>query len=293
MASENIVEISPSELDEFYATAIDLIESAGEMIRKAIDNREKAVEEKASATDLVTETDKAVEDHLVKGLKAKFPDHEFIGEETVAATGAIQQFTNKPTWIIDPIDGTMNFIHGNPMVSTSVALAINKRIELAFVNIPVYKQMYAARKGKGATLNGKPITATKCSAMNKAMVIFELWAGTGDKEVEEWQTSLAKRILPEVHAIRNLGSAAIDLAMVAAGQADLYFHAGIHAWDMAAGALLVKEAGGAVIDINGDEFDAMSRRVLVASTPKLAEEAVTFKLKCLDFDRDLEDKCTL
>ncbi len=152
------VSLSDEAVAEIFEFAVALVRKGGEVIREAIVKRDKAIDVKSSPVDLVTETDKAVEKLLFDGLRAKYPDHKFIGEEsTAAADGNIDSFENAPTWIIDPIDGTMNFVHSNPNVSISAAMTVNRRVELGIVYMPAYDQMYTARRGHGAQLNGKDI----------------------------------------------------------------------------------------------------------------------------------------
>ena len=149
---------SDEEIAHFYSVALDLVEKAGKVVVSAIENRDKKIDEKASPTDLVTETDKAVENLLVSGLKNQFPEHDFIGEEDISAqSGYVSTFTKKPTWIIDPIDGTMNFVHTNPLVTISVGLTINGKLIIGIISAPCIGKLYAAVKGQGATCNGIPM----------------------------------------------------------------------------------------------------------------------------------------
>ena len=165
-----------ADLDRFMAAARELVREAGEMIRAAIGTTNKAVDLKdeqnkeGNASSVLTETDTAVEKHLVENLKKRFPDHKFIGrlqqfceekswvnsgvsgEEDISASpsGMVEEYSNNPTWIIDPIDGTMNFVHRNPLVCTSVGLAINRRVVLGLVANPMTGHVYTAIKGRGA-----------------------------------------------------------------------------------------------------------------------------------------------
>ncbi|OQR75972.1 inositol monophosphatase 1-like, partial [Tropilaelaps mercedesae] len=145
------VSVTTLEADDFFITALELVKEAGLMVRNAI-KEEKKVETKAGFADLVTETDKSVEKLLIGKLSAKYPYHEFIGEESTADCGK-HHFTNAPTWIIDPVDGTTNFVHTFPMVAISVALAINKEVIIGIVYNPIIDLLYTARKGKGAFVN--------------------------------------------------------------------------------------------------------------------------------------------
>jgi len=227
-------------------------------------------------------------------FRSNFPDHEFIGEEDISdGSGQVSSFSEKPTWIIDPIDGTMNFVHSNPLVTISVALAINRRLVLGIISAPCIGKLYAARKNHGATLNGKPIKVSNCEKLNLAQCILEFWSCSG-KDHEEKQLYNAKQLISKVHSLRSIGSACLNLAFIAAGNSDIYCQAGIHCWDVAAGAVIVSEAGGIVLDPSGQEFDIMSRRILVASTQKLVDEWKNqIDYQTPKFERDFPEICPM
>jgi len=286
------------DIDRFMEVAMRLVNEAGTMITTAIDRtvcieiKDGMVGADGHAASVLTETDGAVEKHLVQGLKSQFSDHCFIGEEDVSAgSGEVEAFSNHPTWIIDPIDGTMNFVHKNPLVCTSVGLCINRRIVLGIVNCPLIGYTYTAKKGKGAFLNGKKVHVSGCKQMKKAMVIMEIPTGASQEKTQIAQANLAL-LMQNAHAIRAPGPAAMDIAFVGAGSSDAYFHFGIHCWDMAAGALIVAEAGGVVVNPDGSEFDLMGRDILVASSMELITEMVSL-LKQFETTRDFKDHCPM
>lgn len=207
---------------------------------------------------------------LIDGLSKAFPDHKFIGEETVSS-GAQCDFTDAPTWIIDPVDGTMNFVHSFPHSCISIALFINKLPVIGIIYNPMLDQLFTARKGKGAYLNGQKITVSGTKALADALIMMEF--GTSrDPERRKVILENQQNLMPQVHGLRALGSAALNMAMVACGAADAYFEYGIHIWDIAAGEMIITEAGGVVIDPAGGEIDRLSRRVLAASNQELAEQ---------------------
>ena len=293
---EAVWEVTESEIEEFMAVAERLVRECGDIIAEAIRSQtnveiqqKDAVASEDHGSAVLTETDMKVEQHLIRGLKTTFPDHQFIGEETVSENGLIKQFTNAPTWIIDPIDGTMNFIHSNPLVCTSVGLTINRKLVAGLVNCPMIGHLYSAIKGKGAWLNGS--TKLKCSGVKdiqKAMMIMELPVGANEEKKRVGLSNLTE-MLSLAHSVRAPGPAALDIAWVGAGSADSFFHFGIHCWDMAAGALIVSEAGGVVLDPSGGEFDLMSRDILVCSSRQLAEHIISF-LQIYKTERDLTEK---
>jgi len=288
-------EVSESEIREFLDEAIRLVRECGDIIAEAMDKQKNveihqkdAVASEGHGSAVLTETDMKVEQHLIKGLREKFADHQFIGEESVSNDGLIKMFSNAPTWIIDPIDGTMNFIHSNPLVCTSVGLTINRKLVAGVVNCPMVGLMYTAIKGCGAWVNGKKLKSSGVKDISKAMMIMELPVGANKAKKETAMTNLTE-MLDKAHSVRAPGPAALDIAWVGAGSADCFFHFGIHCWDMAAGALIVSEAGGVVLDPSGGEFDLMSRDILVCSSQELADQVLAF-LKAYKTERDLQEK---
>lgn len=251
---------------------VEVTKQAGQMIRVAL-QKDITVMEKSSPVDLVTETDQKVEQLIISSIREKYPTHSFIGEESVAA-GAPSVLTDNPTWIIDPVDGTTNFVHRFPFVAVSIGFTVNKVIEFGIVYSCIEDKMYTARKGKKAFCNGVPIKVSGQQDITQSMVLTEM---VFKKDPEQFDTMMAnmKTILTiPVHGLRSPGSAAINMCLVACGAADAYYHMGIHCWDMAGGAAVVTEAGGVIMDISGGPFDLMSRRLIVASSRAIAERLV-------------------
>ncbi|KAG5851041.1 inositol monophosphatase 1-like [Anguilla anguilla] len=245
---------------------------AGKMIREAL-KKEISVMQKSSPVDLVTETDQKVEALIISSLKEKYPTHSFIGEESVAA-GAPSILTDNPTWIIDPIDGTTNFVHRFPFVSVSIGFAVNKEIEFGIVYSCIEEKMYTAQKGKGAFCNGVPIKVSGQEDITKSLVLTELGLKNDPEHFNAMMLNMRKILTIPVHGIRSPGSAAVNMCLVACGSADAYYHIGIHCWDMAGGAAIVTEAGGVIMDVAGGPFDLMSRRLITASSRAVAERIV-------------------
>ncbi|XP_050336976.1 inositol monophosphatase 1 [Bactrocera neohumeralis] len=258
------------DLDKCFEVVSQLVDKAGALVAKRNETRQE-FEEKANDIDLVTATDKEVEQLLINGLLDVFPDHKFIGEEESAAGGAPNKLTDAPTWIIDPVDGTMNFVHSFPHSCISIGLKVNKVTEIGIVFNPMLGQRFSSRRGQGAYLNGRRIHVSGQKELGKSLVTSEF--GTSrDTEKLKVVFENFQNIVPKVHGFRMLGAAALNLCMVALGAADINFEFGVHAWDVCAGELLVLEAGGVVIDTTGGKFDIMSRRILAASSEELAQE---------------------
>nr|XP_061810065.1 inositol monophosphatase 1-like [Nerophis lumbriciformis] len=253
---------------------VEVAKQAGKIIREALEGY-ITVMHKSSQVDLVTETDQRVEKLIISSIKAKFPTHSFIGEESVAA-GASSVLTDDPTWIIDPIDGTTNFVHRFPFVSVSIGFTVKKEIIFGVVYSCIEDKMYTARIGKGAFCNGVPIKVSGQEDLNRSLVLTEVGFKNDPQRFETLMANLRRIISIPVHGIRSPGSAAVNMCMVASGSADAYYHMGIHCWDMAGGAAVVTEAGGVVVDISGGPFDLMSRRLIAASSRAVAERLASY-----------------
>jgi len=201
--------------------------------------------ERKGAIDLVTEFDRASEAHVLAALARRFPDHAVLAEESGDVIGA----AGAPRWIVDPLDGTTNFAHGLPFFCVSIALEVDGRRALGVIHDPERAETFAARAGTGALLNGVPIAVSRADSLADAL------GGTGFPydvmERPEDTLRVFAPLLPRLRGVRRLGSAALDLAYVACGRLDLFWEAKLHAWDVAAGLLLVEEAGGRTSDFRG------------------------------------------
>ncbi|GAB1606400.1 inositol monophosphatase 1-like [Argonauta hians] len=261
------VELSEEELQNIYETGILIAKECGQTIKECF-YRDKKVTTKASYADLVTETDQNVEKYFTKQIKKHYPEHSVIGEESTA-DGKKIEFNNNPTWIIDPIDGTTNFVHKIPYTCISIGLTVNKEPIIGIVYNPITDVFFKARKGFGAFCNDKKITGTGLEEMESAMLIMEFGSNREpDKMAVKFRNLY--NLTKATHGLRAYGSAALNMCAVAQGEADGYAEYGIHCWDIAAGAVIVTEAGGVVMDPSGGKFDVMSRKVLVASSTPLA-----------------------
>ncbi|XP_069191107.1 inositol monophosphatase 1 isoform X7 [Procambarus clarkii] len=184
--------------EECFSVALKLVKEGGNLVRDAI-KKTKNVEIKSSVVDLVTESDKAVEKLLITGLSKAFTDHKFIGEESVAA-GEKCVLTDEPTWIIDPIDGTMNFVHSFPYTCISVALWVNKEAEIGIVYNPVLEQMFTAIKGQGAFLNDEKISASGETDLGQALVFSEMGTSRDPEKVDTVITNITT-LMTKVHGV--------------------------------------------------------------------------------------------
>ncbi|XP_074544630.1 inositol monophosphatase 1-like [Halichoeres trimaculatus] len=268
--------------------AISMAKQASEVVLTAF-KKQKDVKLKSSPADLVTETDQQVEKILISAIRNKYPDHRFIGEESVAA-GERLELTDSPTWIIDPIDGTVNFVHRFPFVAISIAFAVNKQVEFGVVYSCVEDKLFHAQRGQGAYLNGEPLHASGQEDVSRCVVVTEIGAERDDLSLSTMTSNIFRLLKLPVRGVRALGTAAVDMCQVATGGADAYYHIGMHCWDIAASAIIVQEAGGVVMDTDGSEFDMMSRKVIAASSSAVAS-SIAQVVQAFPCRRDDEDPC--
>ncbi len=231
---------------------------------------------KANSRDLLTLIDPLCEKTIKETILGKFPDHDFLGEEDVppgkeASAAAIQQKLASGSdwlWIVDPIDGTTNFVHGMPLNMPSIAAAYKGQVVAAVIYDPHRDELFTATKGGGSFLNGSRITVGEQSQLGEAVVAM----GSPPGE-ESLAMSLVgvQALMPKVRTIRMLGSAAIMLAWIANGRLTAYWEYDLSSWDIAAGALIIDEAGGTFTDLSGIPFELTTRKI-VASNGKIHDE---------------------
>ncbi|XP_078101435.1 inositol monophosphatase 1 [Sander vitreus] len=252
--------------------AVALARRAGEVVREALQHDRKVMT-KSCSVDLVTQTDQKVETLIIQSVKEKFPTHRFIGEESVAA-GEVCVLTDSPTWIIDPIDGTTNFVHAFPFVAVSIGFSVNKQMQFGVVYSCLEDKMYTARRGNGAFCNGEPLQVSQQEDVKKSMIATEFGSSRDPEVVDKIFSSLRNVLCIPVHGVRGAGTAAVNMCLVASGCVEAYYEMGIHVWDVAAGSLIVSEAGGVLMDVDGGELDLMSRRIVAANSRTVAERLV-------------------
>ncbi len=234
----------------------ELVGDCGRFIRDA-DRTNLHIDSKSGKANFVTDYDKRVQERLREGLLAIMPDAHFVGEE-----GTTQEFSPKGKYyIVDPIDGTTNFIKDFHASSISVALAVDGRSELGVIYNPYLDEMFCALRGHGAFCNSKPIHVSS-EPLENALVIF----GTSpyNEELAERSFKLAYSYFRKAVDVRRTGSAALDLCSIAAGRAELFFELSLSPWDFAAGALIVEAAGGIVTDIDGNPPSLFGKTSILA-----------------------------
>eukprot|EP00048_Salpingoeca_helianthica_P022694 m.19765 g.19765 ORF g.19765 m.19765 type:complete len:290 (-) comp7661_c0_seq2:26-895(-) len=230
------------------------------------------VKDKSNSIDLVTNTDQESERQIFAALKAEFPDFEFLGEEAASEAGAYS-LTDKPTWIVDPIDGTTNFVHRNPEIAISIGLSVAKEPVVGVIYNPVRDELFTACRGGGAFLNGAPIRVdTVAKDLGEGLATTNLGYGREPHHIKHTLGTLEAIMQRGVRGVRMGGSACTAIAGVACGRVNVYYESGPHAWDVCAGAVLVREAGGVVLDMSGRPLDLCSRAYIFASTPEIASQ---------------------
>ncbi|XP_052643283.1 inositol monophosphatase 2 [Harpia harpyja] len=253
---------------ECAEVAVQLALRAGQVIRKAL-TEEKQVSTKTSAADLVTETDHFVENLIISVLKEKFPSHRFIAEESTAA-GSKCVLTDSPTWIIDPVDGTCNFVHRFPTVAVSIGFAVNKELEFGVIYHCTEERLYTGRRGQGAFCNDKRLQVSKETDISKALILTEIGPKRDPATLKLFLGNIERLLKAQAHGVRVIGSSTLALCHLASGAADAYYQFGLHCWDLAAATVIIREAGGTVIDTSGGPLDLMSCRVIAAGTREMA-----------------------
>lgn len=216
-----------------------------------------AVDTKSSAVDFVTEMDKASEERIIAYIRSRYPDHGIYGEETGTSGGSGSG--SGWLWTIDPIDGTTNYKHGYPIFSISIALSFEGETVLGLIHVPMLRQSYWAVKGGGAFLNGKPMAVSETQTLSAAVLStgFPYDKGTNANN----NAANLSALLPKISGVRRSGSAAFDLAQVAAGHTDGHWELRLGAYDIAAGAFLIQEAGGKVLVVE----DGDSRNIIATN----------------------------
>lgn len=256
---------------------MQLLTSATTGVRKGRENlleyfgRLSAIEEKFQA-GLVSEADKTTEKIIFDYLKKLHPEMEYLGEETAfleTSKNRLSPHFLQPTqkiarWILDPLDGTTNYIHQFPIFCISLALEYEKKIQLAVIDVPILGETYTAIRGKGAFVNGRRLHVSKTTELKSSLLATGFFAEKPD--VLEEQLKLFSRLVKQTRGIRRAGAAAFDLCMVARGCFDAFWEKNLSPWDTAAGILLVEEAGGKVSTYTGGEYNPYLHEVLATNS---------------------------
>lgn len=256
-------------MEIFLEIAVEAATSAGKLLRDGIDK--VAWVKHKGEINLVTEMDIKSE-HLIKTtINRAFPDHQIMAEES-----DVPKKRSAHRWIVDPLDGTTNYAHGFYMYCVSIALEIDGVVELGVVYDPVLEELFTAIRGRGATMNGKPLKVSQTPTLTDALLVtgFPYDLRTSDvNNLDNWN-ELSLR----AQALRRLGSAALDLCYVAMGRFEGFWELKLYPWDVAAGALIVEEAGGTVTAFGGEPFSVYAKEIL-ATNGKIHPEMVEILMR--------------
>ena len=263
--------------------AIKAARAAGVIINRAALDVESVRVSQKMANDFVTEVDQASENIIIDTLLTAYPDHGILAEESGQTRGNPQ---SEHVWIIDPLDGTTNFIHGFPFYCISIALQSKGRVEQAVVYDPTRNDLFTSTRGRGAFMNDRRLRVSKRIRLQECLIS----TGFPFRPDDDYAAylKLMSEVMKRTAGLRRPGAAALDLAYVAAGFSDGFFETGLHPWDMAAGSLLITEAGGLVGNFTGDA-DYLHQRECMAANPKIYAQLVTLLNKYSKF-ASVEDK---
>jgi myo-inositol-1(or 4)-monophosphatase len=246
-------------MDPILTIGVRAARAAGDMIVRSLDRVDFLTITPKGRNDFVTEVDRQAEREIIHTLQKAYPNHAFMGEESGRQGPPRSDFV----WVIDPLDGTTNFIHGFPHFCVSIGMLYRGRFDKAIIYDPLRQELFTASRGGGATLNNRRIRVTKQNVLKGALL------GTGfpfkDQRYVDPYLGMLKDLMKDTAGIRRAGSAALDLAYVAAGRLDGFWEMGLKKWDIAAGILLIQEAGGIVTDLEGGDKYYETGNVLTAN----------------------------
>jgi myo-inositol-1(or 4)-monophosphatase len=231
-----------------------------------LDQLGKAKVRQKGPADLVTDADVASQHAIESIIRVRFPQHEFLGEESTSEDRQRAMASGKPMWIVDPLDGTANFVHKLPIFSVSIALVEGPEAKVGVVFDPLSDNLYAAAAGGAVTKNGRPIRVSECQQLDRAMVCCSFRPSVRRTDLEVGQFL---NVLESSRSLRRLGSAALNLCYLAEGCLDAYWASSIKTWDVAAGTLIASMAGACLTNVEGGSFDLWDPRLLACSSPQL------------------------
>lgn len=242
--------------------AVRAARSGGDFISRYIDRVESLNVTEKSRNDFVSEVDKGAEKAIIDVIRKAYPDHSILAEESGNHKG------NEYEWIIDPLDGTTNFLYGFPQFAVSIAVRHKNRITHGVVYNPLSQELFSASRGEGAQLNGRRIRVTSRKGLEGALLGTGIPYRDDHMHLMDDYLGMLKALVPGTAGIRRPGSAALDLAFVAAGRLDGFWEMDLNIWDIAAGIILVEEAGGLIGDLSGG-MDYLKTGNIIAANPKV------------------------
>jgi len=253
-----------SKMHPYVNVAVMAARRAAKIIIRYLDEIDSLKIKEKGLNDFVTWVDENAENAIIETIQKSYPSHAILGEETGNHPG------EEYTWIIDPLDGTLNYLHGFPQFAVSIGIQYKQQIEHAVIYDPLSQDLYTATRGRGAQLNGRRIRVSKCEGLASAL-IGSSFPFQNRSEFIDKHYDIFKHVFLQSADVRRTGSAALNLAYVAAGRLDGFWESGLKPWDIAAGVLLVREAGGFVSDFNG-ENNFFENGTIIAGTRKVRSD---------------------
>jgi myo-inositol-1(or 4)-monophosphatase len=250
-----------AEMHGMVNIAVRAARRAGELMVRQLNRLEALTVAEKGRNEFVTQVDRAAEDAIIEIIKDHYPEHAILAEESGASGDHEYQ------WIIDPLDGTTNYVHGFPVFSVSIAVARAGELGHGVVYDPLRQEIFTASRGQGAQLDGHKIRVSKRTTLKPALIATGLPYRDNLKHIDRYLDML-RAVMLETAGIRRPGSAALDLCYVAAGRVDAFWELGLSKWDIAAGALIIREAGGRISDFRGGDRYLETGNV-VAGSPKV------------------------
>lgn len=249
-------------MEPLLTIAFNAAKNARKVIVKALENLDKIKIDRKGANDFVTEIDHKAEQIIIDTIRKAYPDHAFLAEESG------EQNKGDFVWIIDPIDGTSNFIHGNPHFAISIAIKHKGKLLHGLTYDPLRHELFTASRGRGAYLNDKRLRVNTLKTLDDALIAC--CYAPNKQDLTSLYIENQRKILPHTTALRRSGAATLDFAYIAAGRLDGILTFNLNIWDIAAGILLVREAGGIVTDFQGSEKD-VEKGNIIAGNPKIVK----------------------
>ncbi|MBI3590422.1 MAG: inositol monophosphatase [Candidatus Melainabacteria bacterium] len=244
-------------MDNVFNFAKQLIEKANRVILKSYD-KIRTISYKKGDFNLVTNVDHEVEALILKEINSKYPDHSIVAEESGIHTKNL-----KYQWFIDPIDGTTNFAHGYPCFCISIGFSVNNILEFGLIKNPLTDELYSARKNKGAKLNRKVISVSKIKTLRDSLLVTGFSYDRKNPKTNNFNNFRNLTLVSQ--GVRRDGAAALDLCYVASGKVDGFWELKLSPWDVAAGALILKEAGGKITKFKGKKYDLYSKEIVATN----------------------------
>jgi len=253
--------------------AIKAAYEAGDIIARSADRIDQLQIENKDKNDFVSEIDRAAEATIIGILKKAYPDHDFLGEESGEHKGKPSNSKTQYQWIIDPLDGTTNFLYGVPHYAVSIALKKDGKLDQAVIYDPMKDELFHASRGGGAFLNKRRMRVSKRLSLSGALLTTGVPYRPDQDHLIDTYFQTMKAMIIDTAGVRRPGSAALDLAYVAAGRYDGFWEFGLHEWDIAGGCLLVQEAGGLIGDLQGGNTHLQTGNI-VAASPKVFKDMI-------------------